>query len=81
MFNAKPAKGTKGILIRSVMETEHGDMVPVYLFRVYNKDHTFTDYDIYHYDMEVEILEDDAMFMNDEEGNNWIDHSMELEDK
>jgi hypothetical protein len=79
MFNAKPAKGTRGFLIRSMIETKNGSLVPTYLFRIYHDNGTFTDYDIYHYDMEIQILEDDAMFMSDDEGNNWIDHSMELE--
>ena len=48
----KPAKGTKGFIIRT---NDNG-----YMFRVYDKDHNFIDYDILHYDMEVEILDDDA---------------------
>lgn len=49
----KPAKGTKGFIIRTVSDKG-------YVFRVYDKDHNFIDYDILHYDMEVEILDDDA---------------------
>lgn len=54
-----PAKGIRGILIRV------GDG---HVFRVYNKDFTFIDYDILHYDLEIRILEDDAYFYNNELG-------------
>lgn len=55
MLTTKPAKGTKGFIIRTL--DDRG-----YVFRVYDKDHNFIDYDILHYDMEVEILDDDATF-------------------
>ena len=56
-----PAKGTKGFIM-------HGTDIEgnrFYFFRVYDKGHIhkFVDYDILHYDLEVEILEDDARFM------------------
>jgi hypothetical protein len=50
--SVKPAKGVKGFIIR---------VLDSYVFRVYNEDFTFVDYDILHYDLEVEILEADAM--------------------
>ena len=66
MMKSKPAKGTKGFIIRT---TDGG-----YMFRVYSATHEFIDYDILHYDMEVEILDNDATFY--EEGDyNVIDHA------
>ena len=47
-----PAKGTRGFIIRTIDGS--------YMFRVYSATHEFVDYDILHYDMEVEILDDDA---------------------
>ena len=57
--SVKPAKGVKGFIIR---------VLDSYVFRVYNEDFTFVDYDILHYDLEVEILESDAMLYQDEFG-------------
>lgn len=51
MLKVKPAKGTRGFIIRTL---------DGYAFRVYNSVHDFIDYDILHFDMEVEILDDDA---------------------
>jgi hypothetical protein len=56
----KPAAGVTGYLIRV------GDS---FMFRVQNKDFTFVDYDILHYDLEIKILEDDAFFYRSEFGN------------
>ena len=56
----KPAKGVKGYLIR---------VLDQHVFRVYNKDFTFTDYDILHHDLEIKILEDDAHLYRSEFGN------------
>jgi hypothetical protein len=58
----KPATGVKGILIRV------GDR---HVFRVYEQGHInkFIDYDILHHDLEVQILEDDAIFYHSEFGN------------
>ena len=52
-LKTKPTKGVKGYIIRSAVE-------PGYLFRVYDKSedgklNDFTDYEILHYDLEVEI--------------------------
>ena len=46
------------------------------MFRVYAKDHTFVDYDILHYDMRVQIQEEDAYFYEADD-TAWIDHSPE----
>jgi hypothetical protein len=56
----KPAKGATGYLIRV------GDG---HVFRVYNKDFTFVDYDILHYDLEIKILEEDSVFYRSEFGD------------
>jgi len=65
-MKSKPAKGTKGFIIRT---TDDG-----YMFRVYNATHEFIDYDILHYDMEVEILDDDAHLYEYDRGA-VIDHA------
>jgi hypothetical protein len=48
------AKGTKGVLMRN----KNGG----YMLRVYDKDHNFIDYDIYHSDLQIEIIDEDASF-------------------
>lgn len=58
----KPATGTKGFLIRVLDD---------FVFRVYNQDKTFVDYDIAHSDMMIEIVDADAWFYNEKV----IDHS------
>ena len=73
-LKTKPAKGVKGYIIRSAVE-------PGYLFRVYDKSedgklNDFTDYEILHYDLEVEIL-DDALFC-DNGKRQWIDYDDEI---
>lgn len=50
-----PAENTTGFLIRTLNS---------YVFRVYNSDHTFRDYDILHYDLEVTITDSNAIFDN-----------------
>ena len=66
-MNAKPANGTTGYLIR----TSDG-----IVFRVYDKEHNFVDYDILHFDMRVQIQDEDATFYEDGEYA-CIDHSPE----
>ena len=61
----RSADKTTGYLIRV------GDGL---MFRVYNEDQTFTDYDIYHYDMCVTINDPDAYFYKDE-NTHYIDYS------
>jgi hypothetical protein len=72
MLNHRPAKGTKGFIIRTFDKRGNDS----YAFRVYDKGHIhkFTDYDILHYDMEVEILDDDATFYEYDMGA-VIDHA------
>jgi len=68
----KPAKGTKGFLIYTMNDE--------YVFRVYKEDHTFTDYDILHCDLELTIMDDDATFYKFEDGRNILDHSYSIAD-
>ena len=49
----RPAKGTTGFLIR---------VLGNYMFRVYHSDKTFSDYEILHHDLEITILDPDAVF-------------------
>lgn len=46
----------------------------VYRFRVYTDNFEFTDYDLVHSDLSVKIIDDDATFYSDEQGNR-LDHS------
>lgn len=63
--SVKPAKGTKGYIIR-VLDT--------YMFRVYDANHNFIDYDILHHDLEVEIVDTDAVLYSSEYGD-YLDHA------
>jgi hypothetical protein len=48
-----------------------------YVFRIYkDAPHEFTDYDLRHTDMRVRIVDSDAFFYSDDEGD-CIDHSPE----
>jgi hypothetical protein len=67
MVTERPALGATGYLIRT------GDTV---VFRVYDKNHDFVDYDILHYDMRIQIQDEDATFYESDDSA-WIDHSPE----
>jgi hypothetical protein len=47
------------------------------VFRVYNPDHTFKDYDIDHSDLSVVIKDEDAYFYEHDNGLLTLDHSPE----
>jgi hypothetical protein len=47
-----------------------------YVFRVYDKDHNFVDYDLMHSDLCVTINDSDAFFYRNNEENT-LDHSPE----
>ena len=64
MRSVKPAKGIKGFIIR---------VGNTYMFRVYDKNHEFIDYDILHHDLEIQILED--AFLYSSEFGNYIDYA------
>jgi len=53
------AVGTRGFVLHTI---------DGYVFRVYNKDHSFTDYDLHHFDLEVIIVDEDAFFYPDSKG-------------
>ena len=65
-MTTKPAKGTRGCIIDSFDGT--------YYFRVYDKDHSFVDYDLRHCDLSVIIDDDDAVLYDDEHGQR-LDHA------
>ena len=62
-----PANGVSGHLISVEGRT---------MFRVYDQDHNFTDYDLHHADLEVMITDPDAYFYRDEFTDR-LDHSPE----
>jgi len=68
-MSERAAIGTKGFIMRSA---NNG-----YFFRVYKENGDFVDYDIMHYDMEVMILEDSAVFVENN-GDNYIDYSAKV---
>jgi hypothetical protein len=39
------------------------------MFRVYDENYEFIDYDITHHDLEIQILEEDSCFYSNEFGN------------
>ncbi|MFV9646149.1 MAG: hypothetical protein ACNYWU_10030 [Desulfobacterales bacterium] len=45
-----------------------------FFFRTYKEDGSFNDYEIYHSDLEIEILDTDA-YIYDRKGDLYIDHS------
>lgn len=63
------ARGTVGSLIR----TAGGNI----LFRVYQSNGEFDDYDISHSDMLVKIIDDDASFYEFSDGSQTVDHTPE----
>ena len=47
-----------------------------YVFRVYEKDtESFRDYDLHHWDLEVKIVDEDAVFYELDNGKNLLDYS------
>ena len=62
-----PANGITGHLISVEGRT---------MFRVYDQDRNFTDYDLHHADLEVTITDPDAYFYRDEFTDR-LDHSPE----
>jgi hypothetical protein len=68
MNTSKPAQGQRGILIRGM----HGQI----WFRQYDENHNFVDYDILHYDCEIEILDSSAELICNEHGD-FLDYTKE----
>lgn len=65
----RAAVGTRGFIMRSA---DGG-----HFFRVYDGHGDFVDYDIMHYDMEVQILEESAVLV-DAGANSYIDYSAKV---
>ena len=61
MNTSKPAQGERGFLIRGM----DGQI----WFRQYDADHDFVDYDITHYDCEIEIVDSSAELFRSERGD------------
>ena len=64
------ARGTRGFLLRPIDD----DGRITYGFRIYAGDHSFRDYELLHSDLEVEIVDDEATFYEDEDAPR-LDHS------
>ena len=68
MNTSKPAQGQRGFLIRGM----DGQI----WFRQYNADHDFVDYDITHYDCEIEIVDSSAELVRNAHGD-FLDYTRE----
>ena len=66
MNTSKPAQGERGFLIRGM----DGQI----WFRQYSADHDFVDYDITHYDCEIEIVDSSAELIRTESGD-YLDYT------
>lgn len=77
MLKVESAKGVEGFLIYCA----DGQ----YRFRVYDKqsnDNEFIDYDILHYDLHLQILDDDAFFIADKYlGHSLVNNNTEWENQ
>ena len=63
-----PAQGQRGFLIRTL---------DTHVFRQYDADHNFVDYDITNYDCEVEIVDPDAALVQFDNGDCILDYTSE----
>lgn len=66
MMDVRPARGTRGFLLRSLDDE--------YFFRIYGADGSFHDYALWHSDLEIEIIDEEATFYEDDERPR-LDHS------
>jgi len=66
MSEPKSANGVTGVLL---------PIGRTWVFRVYHDDGEFTDYDIFHSDLQVIINDADAYFYEREDGELYLDHS------
>lgn len=63
----KSATGVRGCFLKGIDGIKY--------FRVYNDDHSFTDYNLYHSDLFVTIDNDcDAVFYTKSDGSTYLDH-------
>lgn len=71
-FKYRNANKQKGIILRSI------DGGP-YLFRIYGKNGSFKDYEIIHHDIQVQILDDSAEFLESANGETFLlDYSRKM---
>lgn len=68
MSTSKPAQGQRGFLIRGI----DGQI----WFRQYDPEGEFVDYDITHYDCEIEIVDDSAELVRNARGD-YLDYTRE----
>lgn len=68
MSTSKPAQGQRGFLIRGM----DGQI----WFRQYDPEGEFVDYDITHYDCEIEIVDDSAELVRNARGD-YLDYTKE----
>ena len=68
MSTSKPAQGQRGFLIRGM----DGQI----WFRQYDPEGEFVDYDITHYDCEIEIVDDSAELVRNARGD-YLDYTRE----
>ena len=55
-----------------------GCLLPIgelWVFRVYDSNGSFTDYDIFHSDLSITINDEDAYFYERKDGRQYLDHS------
>jgi hypothetical protein len=72
------ADGIIGFILRSPTKVEeHRVLAWDYFFRIYD-DADFTDYEIYHHDLKIEIIDDSASLYEDETGKTYIDYSSKV---
>jgi hypothetical protein len=71
MNTSKPAQGQRGFLIRGM----DGQI----WFRQYDADHEFVDYDITHYDCEIEIVDSSAELVRNSCGD-FLDYTKQALD-
>jgi hypothetical protein len=64
-MNIKNAVGTRGFVL---------DTIAGPVFRVYHEDHSFTDYDLIHGDLEVVIVDEGAYFYPNDKGGGTLDY-------
>jgi len=63
----RSARGTRGFIMSDPGSSAY--------FRVYNEDGSFTDYDLFHSDLEVMITDEDAMFKGEDIKEPYLDYS------
>lgn len=64
------AKGTKGCLLRSMADG-------LAVFRVYDAEHNFRDYEVVHHDVEI-IIDDDSAWFYEHDGEFYLDYSPDV---